>query len=618
MLNAQDNGYTNSAIKTKIEGLKQMGEVFHPVELLSFNRLSHLDNIGDYFVYEINKSKLTEVFQADYNSMNFIIPQSNGKTLELYLTRNEIFTDGFFESTTDGEGTRKTENSNGKLYHGIINQDGKNSLACISVFENEIAGVICDETGNWNIGKLIGAGKNDYAYFNDRSFRIPSFFSCGTSERDVRSERNGNNELESVTPIKKCVRIFIDCDKSLYNYLGSSSAAKTYIQNIFNVSSTIYGNEDVSISISSIHYWTSTSVDHFSGTNSSNALNDFESWYSSHPFNGDVAHLLAHDGDNGGRANISAICNGFGYSDIKANYSAGSFVFTTYTWDVQCFTHELGHNFGSNHTHWCGWPGGAIDNCNTYWGSKIQNGPITNSCSGSFAYPLGTEGGCSNGPSPGSNGGTIMSYCHGCSNIGIKFINGFGSKPGGAIRSFIAGKSCLTNCSNSCKPYLSVGVPITTGNSLTFKAQYITFGSNDIASGATANFTGGSLVILNPGFHAYNGSAFHGYIASCTTPLTRNDYNLSSREFCNSSKGNISIIPNPFTQTFTISFKNSPLPKTQIQIFNLMGQLLKTVQVNSFKGDSNIKIDMSECKPGVYFANVITGSEKFVQKLIKL
>ena len=81
---------------------------------------------------------------------------------------------------------------------------------------------------------------------------------------------------------------------------------------------------------------------------------------------------------------------------------------------------------------------------------------------------------------------------------------------------------------------------------------------------------------------------------------------------------NIQISPNPFTQTFTISFKNLPLPKTQIQIFNLMGQLVKTVQVNSFKGDSNIKIDMSECKPGVYFANVITGSEKFVQKLIKL
>ena len=47
-------------------------------------------------------------------------------------------------------------------------------------------------------------------------------------------------------------------------------------------------------------------------------------------------------------------------------------------------THETGHNLGSNHTQWCGWPGGAIDNC------------------------YDTEGNCEPGPAP-VNGGTMMS-----------------------------------------------------------------------------------------------------------------------------------------------------------------------------------------------------------------
>ena len=55
--------------------------------------------------------------------------------------------------------------------------------------------------------------------------------------------------------------------------------------------------------------------------------------------------------------------------------------------------HEIGHNLGSKHTQWCGWPGGPIDNC-------VDIEEIT-------------AGECEtyiNNPIP--QVGTIMSYCH--------------------------------------------------------------------------------------------------------------------------------------------------------------------------------------------------------------
>ena len=97
------------------------------------------------------------------------------------------------------------------------------------------------------------------------------------------------------------------------------------------------------------------------------------------------------DSGTGGIAYLSVVCDsnyGFGFSAGMTNDSNFD-PLPSYAWNLDVVSHELGHNFGANHTHWCGWPGGPIDNCGSYEGD----------CTGYTDNPTGQLG-------------TIMSYCH--------------------------------------------------------------------------------------------------------------------------------------------------------------------------------------------------------------
>src|SRR5213076_825107 len=110
------------------------------------------------------------------------------------------------------------------------------------------------------------------------------------------------------------------------------------------------------------------------------------------------------------------LCNasyGYGVSQVYGSFDLSQ---PSQIWDALVVTHELGHNFGTPHTH-CYSP--PLDKC------------------------YANEAGCYSGPVVASRG-TIMSYCHllagGLSNLDLLF----GDVVSAQIRTRVAAASCLT------------------------------------------------------------------------------------------------------------------------------------------------------------------------------
>jgi hypothetical protein len=213
---------------------------------------------------------------------------------------------------------------------------------------------------------------------------------------------------DDLLPTNKCVGIYTECVDGFYNHFGSVQGVADCVSDLFAIVSLLYANQGIPIKISELFVW--TTPDPYVGIQES--LGPFAN---NRPnINGNIGILL-FDASAGGIGMLGPPnCNYKIYSTAGVGFTANPY--PNYTSGIMVYAHELGHNFGSPHTHDCAWPGGRIDNC--------------------VATP-----GCT-APDP-NYPGTIMSYC------GIfNFTNGFGRLPGNLIRDSYKNipSSCLFNC----------------------------------------------------------------------------------------------------------------------------------------------------------------------------
>jgi regulation of enolase protein 1 (concanavalin A-like superfamily) len=366
-------------------------------------------------VFDFDGQKAAAFLQREPQRFTLTVPTGNGnQTLRLKMSRSQIFAPGFQVYTSDKPGV-PFDYQGGLHYHGYVEGEEK-SLAAISVFDNEVMGLIITREGSFNLGKLANSEKAHVVYL-DKKIINPPVVDCHTADdgKGYRLEQLNFSQRN----VGDCVKMYIEGDHTLFNNLGSAPAVTNLLTGVFNQNAVIYANEGINMAISEIFVWTTPSP--YSGPDTDGYLAQFQA--NTGPFNGDLGHLVALNNIGGLAAGFSGICNpNTDQSLCFSGFSGTGFnVVPTFSFNVFIFAHEVGHLLGSRHTHACVWNGNntAIDGCSGF-----------------------TEGPCALPPSP-AGGGTIMSYCHN-DPVGVNFTLGFGPQPGNVIRSTIANATCLS------------------------------------------------------------------------------------------------------------------------------------------------------------------------------
>jgi hypothetical protein len=425
------NGQEATPLSQQIASARKAGQSFPAAELFSYKGpiQTNLKNaVSDGIQLKLDPDLLQTLYQQDLPSLLLNIPRGDQPPLELELVEQEPVA-ATFTVRASSLGGMEAPYQPGRHYRGII-KGQPHSLVALSVFENELMGVLAQQgTGNMVIGHLPGKSNEQYILYEERHVLETPDFDCsylGLSGKEESIDYSPSTGEKIV--VNNCVEVYLECEYNMYQEYGSIQGTVNYMTGLFNVVATLYQNEQIPTVVSEIYVW--DTPDSYATSSTSSALNSFRSFRSS--YNGDLAHLVSRGAPTGGGiAWVDVLCTSFGYaySYIYSSYND----LPAYSWSVNVLTHEMGHNLGSRHTHDCAWtvngvPDQAIDGCGTAAGAG--GGP------------------CPAGPIPAS--GTIMSYCHLIPGVGIDLGLGFGPIPGDLIRSRVQNASCLNTCSSGC------------------------------------------------------------------------------------------------------------------------------------------------------------------------
>ena len=450
------NLFAQNKVAEKVSELQGLKASFRPISVLTVtpNTInSDVNKVVDgATLATIKYEKINEIFANQFETIELQIPYQD-HIISVLLYKVNPFAEGFHVDTDKGKNIGYQK---GVYYRGIIKGE-TNSVSAFNFFNGEFNGIISSsELGNIVVGKLNKVNnQSDYIVYSDAKMKVLNDFNCHVKDDTITNNSDEHqNKIGNVVNSTRCVSFYFEIDNNIYIQNGSNTTTTTnWMTSLFNNIQTLFDNAGISTGLKSIFIWTDADPYEEVGTSSSTYLTTFRT---TRPvFDGDIGQLIGIDpGGLGGVAFLNTLCtqNNYSYSDINAiSFST----VPNYSWPLKVISHEFGHSLGSPHTHTCFWNGNntAIDGCGPTAGSQYS------------------EGSCATGPIPAPEvKGTIMSYCHLISGVGISFSEGFGPQPAALILSNVNNKTCLSfDCASSCSNTITaVAITDVTPTSVSF------------------------------------------------------------------------------------------------------------------------------------------------------
>lgn len=384
--------------------------------------------------------------------------RTQGPEAELRLQRFEVFAPDADIEVHGASGDTHHQPPANAYFRGHV-VDRPESVAVLSVHAaGDIRGIIADRGRYWVLGAGEAAGAPGLPLVvreidAGSEFAVQAAnFSCGAGQLYGKSPQglvsetfaklqSGIERAQTRSPASYTARVAVETDHEYYALFNDITDATNYIGDLFAFGSTIYDAEvDTTLMVSSVSLWTGADP-WVNDPDTICGLLDFGRYWNNNNtgIERTIAHFLSGRNLGGGVAWVGVLCSSpFTTSQSHVNAScpslpsssnfgghygfsasiSGSFNINSpsVVWDIVVVAHEIGHNFGSRHTHCYANIGGnpnPVDGCN-------------NGQSGCYSGTAMLPGvGSLSGGTPGAGNGTIMSYCHllsaGMSNITLTF-----------------------------------------------------------------------------------------------------------------------------------------------------------------------------------------------------
>jgi hypothetical protein len=327
-------------------------------------------------------------------------PVSPGDHRAVTVTRVPVYAKGARILEISDEGLRELPRSKHRHFIGEIEDEpGSGVLIILDPAGGILRGLTVSGGLSYDLEPFEGESSSEVRVVatHEKLEADDPYWACGEEELGSRIPPMDPEDLQkdqvvpkSSGPLEAVLAIDTDTELLSQKFGGNTASATNYIANLIAAMNVMY-SRDLDVTLVQGTTILRTSSDPYTansgGAASSSELYEFRNyWYANYgSVQRTVAAMLSgkspYSNSASGIAFVGGLCStssGYSFSKVfKVNYLSG---------DAKLVGHEIGHNFGSPHTHCYNPP---VDTCHT---------------SGTGCYTGATS--CPGGP------GTVMSYCH--------------------------------------------------------------------------------------------------------------------------------------------------------------------------------------------------------------